>query len=75
VLVTKNRHWVKSQAVLNIAEELGMPIPLVASLMQLFAAPIRDVLYDWISRNRYDLFGEAPQCRMMQPEWRDRFLD
>lgn len=74
VLVTPDSHFIKSSAVMRIAEELRMPLPVLAAVSHLFSDGIRDTVYDWVSHNRYNLFGESPQCRLMQPEWRDRFL-
>lgn len=74
VLVTTERSWTKSQAVMQIARRLRMPLPLVYWLSQPIHERVRDVVYEWISKNRYKLFGEAAQCRLMQPEWKDRFL-
>jgi predicted DCC family thiol-disulfide oxidoreductase YuxK len=51
-----------------------MPLPVVATLLQAVHERIRDVVYDLVSTNRYNIFGEAAHCRLMQPEWKDRFL-
>jgi predicted DCC family thiol-disulfide oxidoreductase YuxK len=74
VLVTKERHWVKSQAVLTIAKQLKAPLPIFEALLQPLPGFFRDTVYEWISENRYNVFGEAESCRLMVPEWRDRFL-
>eukprot|EP01025_Chloroclados_australasicus_P043616 TRINITY_DN4678_c0_g2_i3.p2 TRINITY_DN4678_c0_g2~~TRINITY_DN4678_c0_g2_i3.p2 ORF type:complete len:207 (+),score=17.54 TRINITY_DN4678_c0_g2_i3:248-868(+) len=74
VLVTPDKHWIKSEAVVKIAEKLKMPLPVFSAFSRLFVPALRDVMYDWISTNRYKLFGETAQCRLMRPEWRDRFI-
>lgn len=73
-LVTRDAHWIKSQAVMKIAERLKMPLPLLAALSRLSTDGMRNIVYDQVARNRCKLFGESDSCRLMQPEWRDRFL-
>lgn len=73
-LVTKDRHWIKSQAILNIARRLRLPLPALAAFAQLFHEAVRDIVYDVVSENRYKIFGVTPTCRLMQPEWKDRFI-
>eukprot|EP00892_Ulva_mutabilis_P002621 jgi/Ulvmu1/1235/UM109_0033.1 len=74
VLVSKQRHWIKSTAVLKIAEELKAPVPVLSALLQPIPGFVRDSVYKFVSEYRYSIFGEANQCRMMIPEWRARFL-
>jgi predicted DCC family thiol-disulfide oxidoreductase YuxK len=73
-LVTEGRHWVKSQAVLNIAKGMKPPIDALAKLANVFHEDVRNVVYDFVAEERYDLFGESDTCRLMRPEWRERFL-
>lgn len=74
VLVTEDAHWIKSQAVLNIAQRLGLPLPALAAFLQIFDGRFRDFVYDVIADNRYQVLGKSATCRLMQPEWKDRFL-
>ena len=36
--------------------------------------PIRDAVYRWIARNRYQWFGKRDTCRLPTLEERERFL-
>ena len=36
--------------------------------------PIRDIVYNWIARNRYRWFGKRESCMMPTPELKARFL-
>jgi predicted DCC family thiol-disulfide oxidoreductase YuxK len=74
VLVNSERHWVKSQAVLHIAKGLNAPFPVLQAILQPIPWFVRDTVYEYVANNRYKLFGESDSCRMMLPEWRDRFL-
>jgi predicted DCC family thiol-disulfide oxidoreductase YuxK len=36
---------------------------------------LRDTLYDWVARHRYQWFGRRETCRLPTPTERSRFLD
>jgi len=81
VLVTKSGAYTKSDAVLRISQELAPPFlpglkPL--SAIGLFAVPkiLRDLIYDGVADNRYNLMGIRDQCRFdADGEFEDRFVD
>lgn len=62
-----------SDAVIAIYEALGWPWR-VMSLFRLVPAQLRDIIYRWIARNRYRLFGERDTCFVPRAEWADRML-
>ena len=63
----------KSRAALEIARKLrgAWPLFFVFIIIPPF---IRNVVYDWISRNRYKWFGTRNECMMPTPELKARFL-
>lgn len=81
VLVTKDGAYIKSDAILRISQELAPPFlpglrPL--SAIGLFAIPkfLRDLIYDGVADNRYDLMGIRDECRFdADGEFEDRFVD
>lgn len=66
-------HW-KSGGALRIAQRLRWPWPLCAALLAV-PAPLRDLVYDWIARNRHRWFGTRASCMVPTPALRARFLD
>ena len=74
VLVHRGRLRTKSAAALGIARGLRWPWPLL-TVFWLVPYPLRDLVYDWIARNRYRWFGQREQCWVPTPELRARFLD
>ncbi|MFB6249245.1 MAG: thiol-disulfide oxidoreductase DCC family protein [Salinibacter sp.] len=74
VLVEDGQTYVRSTAALRIARRLTAPWPLLF-LAIVVPRPLRDAVYDWVARHRYDWFGKRDQCRRPTPALRDRFLD
>jgi predicted DCC family thiol-disulfide oxidoreductase YuxK len=64
---------VDSGAVLSIYEGLGYPWRL-ASIVRIIPAFVRDRLYRWIARNRYQLFGKRSTCWVAPERYRSRTL-
>lgn len=64
----------KSTAALKIAYNLGFPNSLMAVF---FIIPrfIRDWVYDYIAKNRYQWFGKKQSCMMPTPELKRKFLE
>ncbi|MDQ7052502.1 MAG: DCC1-like thiol-disulfide oxidoreductase family protein [candidate division KSB1 bacterium] len=74
VLVVERRCYVRSEAVLRACRYLPAPWKWCA-VLRMVPRPIRDGLYDWIARQRYQWFGRREQCRVPGPEDMDRFLE
>lgn len=63
----------RSTAVLRIAKQLPWPWPLLY-IGVVFPAPIRNLLYRLIAKNRYQWFGRQEVCRLPSEDERSRFL-
>ena len=72
LLIRDGRPWLKSEAVLRIAEALGFPWSLAAAA-RVLPLRLRDRLYDMLARNRFRLLGRREVCLLGQPG-DDRFL-
>ena len=64
----------RSTAVLYILRDLG-GIWYFISFALWIPKPLRDVIYNWVARNRYRWFGKESACRLPSPEERALFLD
>ena len=64
----------RSRAALEIARRMRGGWPLLYILV-IIPGFIRDVLYNFIARNRYKWFGKQDACRMPTPELKARFVD
>ena len=74
LVVDGRRTWQHTSAILRVLHVLGWPWRL-AWAAWLVPGPLRDVLYRWLARNRYRLFGRSESCLMPPPDVVERFLD
>lgn len=73
VLIENGKAYKKTTAALRVANHL----PLYwrwTNLFWVIPAPIRDVVYNIIARNRYKWFGKKEVCMIPSQELRSRFL-
>lgn len=61
VFYTGGKFYSKSNAVLKISSLLGFPYSS-AVLLYVFPRFIRDFVYDWVAKNRYQWFGKKSEC-------------
>jgi predicted DCC family thiol-disulfide oxidoreductase YuxK len=73
VLVEHGVVLLRSAAVLRMLGLLGLPFSLAAIFRLIPGAP-RDLMYDWIARNRLRWFGRRKTCRLPSQAERHRFL-
>lgn len=64
----------RSDAVLRATQELGMPWNILATLARIVPRPLRDLVYAFVARNRYRVFGKYETCMLPDPNQRHRFL-
>jgi len=74
LLWVESRLYERSDAVLYALCAIGGPWTLVR-LFFIIPRPLRDAVYRWISRNRYQWFGKSETCRIPTPSERSRFLN
>jgi len=72
VLVSEGKVFTRSAAALRIARHLRGAWPLLR-LFAIVPRPLRDMLYDYVARNRYSWFGKTESCLVPTPELRARF--
>jgi len=73
VLVSDGQVFTRSTAAIRIAREFKLPWRFLRVLW-LVPRPLRDLLYDWVARNRYAWFGKAESCMVPTPELGSRFI-
>lgn len=73
----KNRIFIKSNAILEILKDMSN-IWSVFYIFKLIPTPLRDVIYEYIAKNRYNILGakfkKKETCRIPTPEERKRFI-
>ena len=73
VLMENNKIYTQSSAVLRIVLHLSGLYPLLFVFM-VIPRPLRDMVYDFIAKNRYRWFGKHDQCMIPDPSIAHKFL-
>ncbi len=73
VLLFNDKIYTKSTAALLVLKELGFPYNIFAIFM-FIPKVIRDYIYDFIAKNRYEWFGKRASCMVPNKDWIDKFL-
>ena len=75
-IILTNGHELKtkSTAALTIAKQLSGIWPVLYVFI-IIPEPIRNIIYDFIAKNRYKWFGKRDVCMIPSPELRNRFID
>ena len=67
------RVYAKSTAALRVIRQLSRWWPLYY-VRVLVPAPLRDVVYDFVARHRYQWMGRSATCRVPTQAERERFV-
>ena len=73
VLVEGKRYYTKSTGALKIAKQLD-GLWKLSYVVIVIPKPLRDVMYNYIAKNRYKWFGKKQACMLPTVEQRNRFL-
>jgi predicted DCC family thiol-disulfide oxidoreductase YuxK len=74
LLIRGDRLYQKSNAALEIVAMLDGLWPGLY-LLKIIPRFLRDLIYDWISRNRYRWFGKKEECMIPTPDMKSRFIN
>ena len=73
LLIENGKVYNRSAAALRVCRHLKGLWPLCYGFM-IVPAFIRNVVYDFIAKNRYKWFGQTEECMVPTPDVRARFL-
>ena len=74
LIVPGEAYYVKSTAALKIGQQLK-GYRTISKLLYLIPSSLRNIVYDFIARNRYKWYGKKEQCMIPTPELKARFLE
>lgn len=74
LLVTSDHIYAKSCAALKIATKLSA-LWYLSSIFFILPKALRDSVYDFIAKRRYQWFGKYDSCKIPTSEQRSKFLD
>ena len=73
LLLQNNQIYAKSSAILGVFKEIGGFYKLLL-IFWLVPKPIRNWMYDFIAKNRYNWFGKQKEGMIPTPELKEKFL-
>ena len=73
ILLYKGKWHTHSSAALNVLKLLGLPWSLLYAA-NIIPAFLRDIVYNFVARNRYKWFGKRNECMIPQPDIMNRFI-
>ena len=73
ILIHNDKLFDKSSAILRLLKILG-GFHSLAYIFIIIPKSIRDVLYDYVARNRYKWYGKKDSCMIPTDELKNRFL-
>ena len=65
---------IKSTAVLKVLHNFG-GLWLLSQTLFVFPEGLRNLIYDFIAKNRYQWFGKRESCMLPTPEIKAKFLE
>ena len=74
LLIEGDKSFTHSTATLRIARRFQGPWKLLYGFI-IVPKFIRNAIYRWVSRNRYQWFGKQEECMVPTPALKERFLD
>ena len=73
ILIEKDAAFTKSTAILKISKHMSGIYPLAYGFI-IIPAVIRNLVYDFIARNRYKWWGKKDSCMIPTQEVKSKFL-
>ena len=67
-------YYVKSDAALQIGRHIR-GYRTISKILNLIPRGLRNIVYDFIARNRYKWYGKKDQCMVPTPELKGKFLE
>jgi len=67
-------YYSKSTAALEISQSFG-GFWKMAYVLKLIPKQLRNIVYDWVARNRYGWYGKQEECMVPTPELKAKFLE
>jgi predicted DCC family thiol-disulfide oxidoreductase YuxK len=68
------RMYVRSDAILACLRQLSQPWPTLAATISLVPGPLRDLVYRFVARIRYRIWGRYDFCPLPTPEEQRHFV-
>ncbi len=71
--IPNEAYYIKSTAALKIMNEFS-GLWKLTKVFYIIPTSLKDLIYDYVARNRYKWFGKEENCRLITPELKKKFL-
>ncbi len=71
--IPNEAYYIKSNAALKIMNEFS-GLWKLTKVFYIIPTSLKDLIYDYVARNRYKWFGKEENCRLITPELKKKFL-
>ena len=71
--VPDEAYYIKSTAAIKVMSEF-LGVWKLTKLFLILPSPIRDLVYNYVAKNRYKWYGKQESCRIPTPELKTKFL-
>ncbi len=76
ILIDPNvAYYTKSTAAIKIMNEFGGLWQIMNIFNYILPTPLRNIIYDFIAKNRYKWFGKQDHCMVSTPTLQAKFID
>ncbi|TNF45260.1 MAG: thiol-disulfide oxidoreductase DCC family protein [Bacteroidetes bacterium] len=73
ILIKSNQVYFESDAAIEIAGMLHFPWK-IGVVLRIIPKKMRDNIYRWVAKNRYQWFGKRDVCRVPAPSEKESFI-
>jgi predicted DCC family thiol-disulfide oxidoreductase YuxK len=74
ILIKNYQVHIKSCAALRLTLYMKGLWPILVAFV-VIPPPLRNLVYDFIAKRRYKKYGKTDMCAMIEPKFRERFLE
>ena len=72
--IEDRNYYTKSSAIKIVLSNLTLSYRILSLFFNIIPLRLKDLIYDWIAKNRYKIFGKQSTCLIPTKELQSRFL-
>ena len=73
--IEDRNYYTKSSAIKIVLSNLTLSYRILSLFFNIIPLRLKDLIYDWIAKNRYKIFGKTDYCKFRENISPDRFVN